>query len=324
MSDEQHDRSRSERRDPWAPPQDAVPSSPQDAPREQRDQAAPREPGAPPYPPPPAAPYGPYLPYEGPYEPYPGPYPTGYGGYPYAAWLRPAPRNALGTAALVLGIVGTVAAVTLFGVIVGLPLGVLALVFGIIGRRRARRGEATNGGQALSGAILGAAAIAVSIAVIALVATSYSNWFGGPDVALVSTGGTYDKPLAADGTAKFDDGTQVTVTTPQRFTPPAGADGYSAGDTAYRFTVTVRNTGDGDLHLGDYTYFGTAGTDQTDLQLISTSSGELAQDFPDVLRPGQVSKVVFAFDVPPDLTPLQFDFEPTTNHEDAYWELRLR
>ncbi|MDF3294199.1 DUF4190 domain-containing protein [Streptomyces silvisoli] len=302
MSDEQHDRSRIERRDPWAPPQDAVPPSPQDTPRD----ACP--------PPPP----------NGPYDPYQAACPPGYPGYPYAAWLHPAPRNALGTAALVLGIVGTVAAVTCFGVVLGLPLGVLAVVFGLIGRRRARRGEATNGGQALSGTILGAAAIAVSIAVIALVATSYNGLFGAADVALTSARGTYDKPLGADGTARFDDGTQVTATTPQRFTPPAGADGYTAGDTAYRFTVTVRNTGDADLRLGDYTYYGTAGGDQTDLQLISTSTGELAEDFPDVLRPGQVSKVVFAFDVPPGLTPLQFDFEPTTNHEDAYWELRLR
>ncbi len=260
-------------------------------------------------PPPSAAPQAPYGP-----------------PYPYAAWLHPAPRNGPGTAALVLGVAGTVAAITCFGVVVGLPLGILAVVFGAVGWRRARRGEATNGGQALSGAILGAAAVLLSIAMIALVATSVSSgWFGfgGPDVSLVSGRGGYDRPLGAGGAAVFEDGTRVTVSQPRAFTPPAGADGYSAGDRAYRFEVTVRNTGGAGLGLGDYTYYATAGDGQDDLQLISTDTGELAEDFPATLAPGRTATVVFAFDVPPGQSPLRFDFEPTTGHEDANWQLEL-
>ncbi|RSS86090.1 DUF4190 domain-containing protein, partial [Streptomyces sp. WAC05292] len=62
------------------------------------------------------------------------------------------PRNGLGVAALVLGIVAVVGcALNLIAV----GLGVAAIVLGVLGRNRAARGEATNGGMALAGLILG-------------------------------------------------------------------------------------------------------------------------------------------------------------------------
>jgi hypothetical protein len=82
------------------------------------------------------------------------------GGYPTAA-----PRNGMGTAALVLGIIALLSCWTVLG---GLLLGALALIFGIIGRRRANRHQATNGGAALAGAILGGLALAVSILILAV------------------------------------------------------------------------------------------------------------------------------------------------------------
>ncbi|MGW0568095.1 DUF4190 domain-containing protein [Streptomyces tauricus] len=72
-----------------------------------------------------------------------------------------APSNGLGTASLVLGIV---AAVGFCLWPVALACGILALVFGGIGRARARRGQATNAGQALAGIICGAVGIALGIA----------------------------------------------------------------------------------------------------------------------------------------------------------------
>ena len=62
-------------------------------------------------------------------------------GTPPPGWTgSPAPRNGMGTAALVLGIVGLVLALP----IIGLLPGIVAIVLGIIGVRRANRGEATN------------------------------------------------------------------------------------------------------------------------------------------------------------------------------------
>ena len=69
------------------------------------------------------------------------------------------PRNGFGVAALVLGIIGL-----LFGLI----FGVLAIIFGSLGMKRAQRGEATNGGQAKAGFILGI--ISVALGVVYLVA----------------------------------------------------------------------------------------------------------------------------------------------------------
>jgi hypothetical protein len=108
------------------------------------------------YPQPPA--YGQPPPYGQPPvygQPSPYGYP-GYGGYP------PALRNGLGTAALVLGILGAVCGLTLFGFFLAFPLGVLAVIFGLIGRGRAKRHEATNNNSATWGLCLGIAALVMS------------------------------------------------------------------------------------------------------------------------------------------------------------------
>ncbi|MFJ7942065.1 DUF4190 domain-containing protein [Streptomyces sp. NPDC096354] len=122
-------------------------------------------------PPPPIAPNGPgqQVPpaagqYGYPAAPGPqyGSYP-GYSGYGQTSWGS-APSNGMGTAAMVLGIL----AVCLF-CIYGIPsliLGALALIFGILGRKRVQRGEATNSGQALAGIIMGSIGIVFGLAII--------------------------------------------------------------------------------------------------------------------------------------------------------------
>jgi hypothetical protein len=70
-------------------------------------------------------------------------------------------------AALVLGILSLVFMV-LFPP-VGVIVGILAVVFGIIGVRRVRRGEASNRGQALAGGITGGVGLVVSVALLAIV-----------------------------------------------------------------------------------------------------------------------------------------------------------
>ncbi|MGV9558281.1 DUF4190 domain-containing protein [Streptomyces sp. NPDC003401] len=91
---------------------------------------------------------------QGPYGP-PGP--------PYGT--APGPRNGFGIAALVLGVVAVVSFWTVVG---GIVLGLLAVVFGVLGRRRARRGVATNGVMAVIGAVTGALGLIGSSVVLAL------------------------------------------------------------------------------------------------------------------------------------------------------------
>ncbi len=113
-------------------------------------------------------------------EPYGSPTPGGYGNppaTPYGAspgtppygtpYGRPgglAPRNGFGTAALVLGLIGLALSIVLIGAVPGL----LAIIFGAIGRSRARRREATNGGAALAGIITGLLAVVVAVALVAV------------------------------------------------------------------------------------------------------------------------------------------------------------
>ncbi|WP_039933779.1 DUF4190 domain-containing protein [Streptomyces viridochromogenes] len=159
--------------DPWAPPE-SRPSldkgrPPTQGPPSVHDQATvtsmpsvsftpPAGTGA--VPPPPVAPTGPAT---GGYG-YPG-YPQGGYGWP---GMPPAPQNGIGIAAMVLGIVSCTL-FCLYGV-VSLITGILAVVFGIKGRKRAEAGVATNHGQAQAGLIMGIIGIILGIAVIVLIA----------------------------------------------------------------------------------------------------------------------------------------------------------
>ncbi|MFJ8884093.1 DUF4190 domain-containing protein [Streptomyces sp. NPDC102402] len=73
--------------------------------------------------------------------------------------------NGLAIAALVLGIVAVLLFWTVFG---GILLGLLALVLGIIGSRRARGGRAPHGKLSIVGAVLGALGLIGSIVIIAI------------------------------------------------------------------------------------------------------------------------------------------------------------
>lgn len=178
---------------PYAAPSDAAPgvaADPFAAPgaRPAPSPYTPPAPGpyAPPYPqsaavpPPPMAPGGPgQVPYgcpvapgpgQGPGYGYPGqpfpPYPVGPGGYGGWPGAQPMPNNGLGTGSLVTGIISVVG---FCAWPVALVMGVLAIVFGSIGRARVRRGEATNGGQALAGIICGSVGLLLAVAFIVVI-----------------------------------------------------------------------------------------------------------------------------------------------------------
>ncbi|MER7743137.1 hypothetical protein ABTX34_33350 [Streptomyces sp. NPDC096538] len=152
---------------PWAGPSGAPTAVPYSAPPPAANPFAPPIAGSP-VPPPPIGPEGPgQVPYG-----YPG---TGYAGAPgahaYGGWAggTPLPNNGLGVTAMVLGIISA-AGFCLWPV--AIVLGVLAVIFGAIGRGKANRGEATNAGQALAGVICGAVGSGLGIAFGVLVLTT--------------------------------------------------------------------------------------------------------------------------------------------------------
>lgn len=83
--------------------------------------------------------------------------PPPYGTAPVAA------RNGIGTAALVLGILALVGSIVVVG---GVLFGIIAIVLGVIGRGRAKRQEATNGGSATAGLVCGVIALLLSVAIV--------------------------------------------------------------------------------------------------------------------------------------------------------------
>lgn len=75
------------------------------------------------------------------------------------------PRNGMGIAALVLGLFALLLSWTIIG---GIIFGLLALIFGLLGRGRAKRGEATNGGMSIAGLVLGVVGALISIGLVVL------------------------------------------------------------------------------------------------------------------------------------------------------------
>ena len=167
---------------------------------------------------------------------------------PYGAVPR-GPQNGLGTAALVLGILAILFALTPITYWVSLVLGPLALIFGLIGRSRANSGDATNKGAAMAGIVMGVVAIIACIfwiffwiffinrAVDSAVDTlnSASRALAGIGVVGGAT------PTQLGQTIPYDDGLTVKLGPPTSFTPSGTSVGSSQGETAFTMTVTVKN-----------------------------------------------------------------------------------
>jgi uncharacterized membrane protein HdeD (DUF308 family) len=72
-------------------------------------------------------------------------------------------RNGMGSAALVVGVVALVLAGLVILFPIAFVLGILAIIFGVVGMRRATRGEANNRGHAVAGLTCGVIALVLSI-----------------------------------------------------------------------------------------------------------------------------------------------------------------
>jgi len=89
---------------------------------------------------------------------------------PPANSYQPAPQNGLGTAALIMGILQFFCIGTLGSI--------LAIIFGLMGMKKAEQGLATNGGQAKAGFWLGIIGLILSIIAIIAVAVAVANGGG--------------------------------------------------------------------------------------------------------------------------------------------------
>jgi len=85
------------------------------------------------------------------------------------------PRNGLGTAGFVLGLIGLLFSVIPLVGVVAWPLVILGLVFSLIGFARGRAGRATNKGLALAGAILSVVGLVMCILYVAAFSKAASD-----------------------------------------------------------------------------------------------------------------------------------------------------
>jgi hypothetical protein len=96
----------------------------------------------------------------------------GYGQGPGYGAPPARPRNGFGIAALVLGLLALVLSVTIIG---GIIFGLLALIFGLLGRARAKRGEATNRGLSVAGVVLGIIGLLIAIGLVVYVVSIFNS-----------------------------------------------------------------------------------------------------------------------------------------------------
>ncbi|MBT2445092.1 DUF4190 and DUF4352 domain-containing protein [Streptomyces sp. ISL-36] len=266
-----------------------------------------------------------------------GPPPTGMPGMPQPPFPQQA-RNGLGVAALVVGIVGLVFGIIPFLFWLGGILGVLALIFGIIGHGRARKGEATNKGAALTGIILGAVTIVVSLVWLIVIVTAVKDVANDMEdevrkqqkastaPAEPGAGAPDDEPTEAGpatltfgATHTYEDGVKVTVSKPRPYTPDEFAAGHDKGNHAFQVTITIVN---GSKKAIDITTALPDARDAEGAQAEQIFDGSGASEpFTGTLLPGKQAKSSFAYSLPAAADKeMQLEVGPKVlDYEHAIW-----
>ncbi|MGW7200564.1 DUF4190 domain-containing protein [Streptomyces chryseus] len=263
-------------------------------------------------------------------------------------------RNGLGTAALILGIIGALSGLIPFFFWLAGILGIIALVMGLAGRGRAKRGGATNKGVALAGAILGLISLIMSVVGAVILFKAVDDAVDDINKATSSSsatkesgdgsaksdgknkgkkgkgkgkggtaGGTSDdaETLAAGDSAVYDDKLTVTASAPEPYTPGEYAIGHTKGNKAYKVTVVLDNAGTKKFDAALVTTEARAGAEGVKAeQIFDEKVGEL---FTGTLAPGKKATVVYAFDTPADAENLVVEISPDFSHDASQWDLKL-
>ncbi|WP_093800516.1 DUF4190 domain-containing protein [Streptomyces sp. Wb2n-11] len=259
-------------------------------------------------------------------------------------------RNGLGTAALILGIIGALSGLIPFLFWLAGILGVIALIMGLAGRGRAKRGEATNKGVALAGTVLGLISLIMSVvgAVILFKAVDDAvndidktisdssaaekpgdgsakgdgrNGRNGNKGADKSEDKSSEETLEAGDSAVYDDELTVTVSDPKAYTPGEYALGHTKGNKAYLVTVVIDNAGKEKFDATFITAEARAGEEGVKAEeIIDDKVGEI---FTGSIMPGKKATLQYAFDAPADAENLVVEVSPGISHDDSQWDLKL-
>ncbi|MFI1620172.1 DUF4190 domain-containing protein [Streptomyces lydicus] len=250
---------------------------------------------------------------------------------PAGAPAPQAARNGLGIAALVLGILGALSGIPMILFWLAGPLGILALIFGLVGRSRAKKGQATNKGVALTGALLGVVAIILAVVGVIVTLTAVSKAVDEVNKQVEQSSGQPKdgsgqsaKELTAGATAKYNNGVQVTVSkaTPYTVNPSTLVSGHADGNKAYKLTVTIKNTGS---KAFDKPLVQTkARVNGKEAQEVDDDKhGILHHDFGNSINPGATATVEMVFDAPPTAKDLDIEVTPDLLLDAVHWKLTL-
>ncbi|MEU3747897.1 MULTISPECIES: DUF4190 domain-containing protein [Streptomyces] len=259
-----------------------------------------------------------------------------------AAAPRQVMRNGLGTAALILGIIGTVSGLIPLLFWLAGTLGVIALVLGLVGKGRVKRGEASNKGVTITGAILGLVSLILATVGLIITVTAVSDAVEeidksikdaapkDPTKAGASSGdaGTSDKGTAdkgkalADGdTSVYDNDLKITVSDPKAYTASEYAVGHTKGNKAYQVTVVVENGGKKNFDAVGVLLSARAGTDGVEAEQIFDE--KVGAGFQGAVLPGKKATLTVAFDTPKDAKNLTVEVNPGFDYNASQWELKL-
>lgn len=261
-----------------------------------------------------------------------------------------AARNGLGTAALILGIIGALSGLVPIMFWLAGVLGIVALILGLTGRGRARRGEATNKGVALTGAILGL--VAMGLAVFGAVTTfkavddavdeinksvsdtkakdtktsddakdSGKSGSGADDKKADEKKKDTGKPLVAGDSVIYDDDLTVSVSNAVTYNPSEFAAGHTKGNHAYKVTVTVTNDSKKKFDSTLVSTDARAGEDGVKAEQIFDE--KVGSGFDGTILPGKKVTVVYAFDAPADAKNLTVEVTPSFEYDSTQWDLKL-
>ncbi|MFF3319204.1 DUF4352 domain-containing protein [Streptomyces sp. NPDC003035] len=244
-------------------------------------------------------------------------------------------RNGLGTAALILGIIGTVSGLIPFFFWLAGILGLIALILGLVGRGRVKRGEANNKGVTTTGAVLGLAALILSVVGAVITFNAVSDAVDEIDKTLQEAapqdpsstakgdaGGKADatKGLVAGAPSVYKDKLKVTVSEAKPYTPSDAAD-RTAGTKAYQVTVVIENGGKKEFDAALVTLSARAGQDGVAAEQVFDD--KVGTGFTGTILPGKKSTVVYAFDAPAAAKTLTVEVSPGLEHNAAQWELKI-
>lgn len=243
------------------------------------------------------------------------PQPPGYGMPPVPpGYHRRQMKNGLGVAALVLGIIGIpFGLIPLLFFIAG-TLGLLAVIFGLVGRSRAGKGTASNGGMALAGAILGLVSMGLATWGLVITVNAAKDVVTAVDQAVSSPAAvpspgksTASRPLSLGVVAKEPPFALKIMSVSREQTVSSLIDSHRAQGSYVVVRVLVKNTGSSPAAFPGMD----AGLlDSKAKQYVVDSDATISQNLEsgkglyDPINPGQKVTRVLVFDIPKKATPV--------------------